>query len=330
MEKVFEAFGQTTSGVRTAQGTGLGLPISQQFVCLMGGDLHLESEVGRGSKFFFEIPIVISEENMTESEIANRKPIRAIPPPDFPEDTYRILVVEDREYNGLLLFNLLTFLGFEVEIAENGVEAIALWQSWHPHLIWMDIQMPVMDGYEATRQIREQEEEREKSRESDSPPITHYPLPITEHRVPIIALTASAFVEDRQKALAAGCDDFLSKPFQEVELLAKMEEHLGLKYFYEEKNSSQNDSDPFDSASLLGDSRELGDDRPLKPSALQVMPEHWRQQLYEASLQCSDRLIQEAIAEIPEEYSNLEIALSHLIEDFRFDVVMELAKQSIE
>ncbi|MEA5469524.1 PAS domain S-box protein, partial [Spirulina sp. 06S082] len=188
VEKIFEAFGQTKDGAKSSEGTGLGLPISQQFVRLMGGELDLESERGRGSKFFFEIPINMSSEHILESSISSQKKLRAIVSPDFPDVPYRFLIVEDREYNRLLLLNLLTSLGFEVETANNGVEAIAMWESWQPHFIWMDIQMPIMDGYEATRQIRLQEEKLGNEKDLD-----------LFDRVPIVALTASAFLEDRAK-----------------------------------------------------------------------------------------------------------------------------------
>ncbi|WP_204104814.1 MULTISPECIES: PAS domain S-box protein [Spirulina sp. CCY15215] len=320
VEKIFEAFGQTKDGAKASEGTGLGLPISQQFVRLMGGELDLESERGRGSKFFFEIPINMSSEPILESSISSKKNLRAIVSPDFPDVPYRFLIVEDREYNRLLLLNLLTSLGLEVETANNGVEAIALWESWQPHFIWMDIRMPVMDGYEATRQIRLREEEIGE-RESGVG---------KREKVPIVALTASAFLEDRAKALAVGCDDFLSKPFQEDELLGKIEKYLLVQYLYENETDSKNE-DRCDSEPLLGDLQGIGDNELSSlSSALQTMPENWRKRLYDASIQCSDRLIFEAIAEIPKEHSHLAIALANFVEEFRFDLVMELAIQSTE
>ncbi|MBP0020983.1 MAG: PAS domain S-box protein [Cyanobacteria bacterium SBLK] len=330
IETVFEAFGQTKKGTQVAEGTGLGLPISLQFTRLMGGELNLVSEVGEGSKFFFEIPIRISQERQSEAAINPKRLLKAIANPNFAEDAYRILVVEDRQNNRLLLVNLLGALGFETKTAVNGVEAITLWESWHPHFIWMDMQMPVMDGYEATKQIRDRERGRGVSEASGAGEDSSFNLDRPRGRVPIVALTASAFAEDRQKALAAGCDDFLSKPFQEEELLAKMEKYIGVQYIDERATSSPNTLGGWKSESLIKDNRVENNDLSLNPSALQVMPDTWRKQLYEASVQCSDRLIHEAIAQIPEEHSNLEMALTNLVEEFRFDVLMELAKQDIE
>ncbi|MEM9539478.1 MAG: response regulator [Cyanobacteria bacterium P01_E01_bin.42] len=316
IKTIFEAFGQTKQGTQFSEGTGLGLPISLQFTRLMGGELNLLSEVGGGSKFFFEIPIRITQEYAPETIPLPKRPIKAIAP-DASEEMYRILVVEDRQNNRLLLVNLLGALGFDVKTAANGVEAIAVWESWHPHLIWMDLQMPVMDGYEATQQIRDRESEQNQQQTARKP-------------VPIIALSASAFAEDRQNALAAGCNDFLSKPFQEEELLDKMEQYIGVQYTYERTKNSQNDLRESESSSLIRENQEVTEVLPLKPSALQVMPDRWRKKLYEASVQCSDRLIHEAIAQIPEEHSNLEMALTNLVEEFRFDILMELAQQDIQ
>jgi CheY-like chemotaxis protein len=129
---------------------------------------------------------------------------------------YRILIVEDSRVNRLLLVKLLQPLGFEVREVVDGQEAVAVWQSWQPHLILMDIQMPVMDGYEATQIIKQ--------------------MPNGQETV-IIALTASAFDEQREAILKAGCDDFIRKPFQEEILFAKIAEHLGVRYIYSEDSS---------------------------------------------------------------------------------------------
>ncbi|MDT9298480.1 MAG: response regulator, partial [Arthrospira platensis PCC 7345] len=118
---------------------------------------------------------------------------------------YRILVVEDRESNRLLLVELLSVLGFSVRAANNGSEAIAIWQEWNPDLILMDMRMPVVNGYEATRQIRSQPGGRDTV---------------------IIALTASAFEEQRQDIMKVGCNDLLRKPFQRGELLSKLSQYL--------------------------------------------------------------------------------------------------------
>jgi|GEM_PF-1093604 len=207
LQYLFAAFAQTESGRRSQEGTGLGLPISQSFVRLMGGTITVESTPGIGSIFRFEIPLQMAD----PAEVMPVTLIRQVESlaPDQP--AYRILVVEDKWENRQLLTRLLTNIGFEVKEATNGQEALEICCVWRPHLIWMDMRMPVMDGYEATRAI--------KAEYATDPPI-------------ILALTANAFEEERLVALSLGCDDFIRKPCQEHIILEKMAEHLQVRYIY--------------------------------------------------------------------------------------------------
>jgi two-component system, sensor histidine kinase and response regulator len=215
IDKLFIAFEQTKVGLDAAEGTGLGLPISQKFVQLMGGEITVTSQPGVGSCFAFEIPVYVEHQPTDKPGQADRRRVIGLAPN---QPTYRMLVVEDSTSNRFLLVKMLSSLGFEVQEATNGQEAIATWQRWNPHLIWMDMQMPIMNGYDATRSIKatvaEQKEERS---------------PV------IIAITASAFEEQRQAILSVGCDDFVRKPFRREELLAKVNQHLGVEYLYEEE-----------------------------------------------------------------------------------------------
>ncbi|MCP4542751.1 MAG: response regulator, partial [Chloroflexi bacterium] len=163
MDWIFEAFTQTTSGQRVLEGTGLGLPLSQRFVQLLDSDITVSSKVGKGSLFRFEVqvglPTDVSESEKRKARIQER--VVGLAPGQRAADggptdggPYRILVVEDREASRVLLLQLLTAVGFEVREAVNGQEAVAVWQAWKPHLIWMDMRMPVMDGYEATKRIK--------------------------------------------------------------------------------------------------------------------------------------------------------------------------------
>lgn len=211
ISNLFNAFSQGKRGWQSQEGTGLGLPISQQFVQLMGGEITLNTALGKGSTFRFGIKIkqdkkVHQRISLSQSQIVGVSP---------EQPTFRILVVEDDTTSRLLLMKILTSLGFAVKAAVNGKQAIELWESWHPHLIWMDRQMPVMDGYEATREIRQRSQDAGDS-----------PSPI------IIALTASAFAEDQAMMLGVGCDDFISKPFRREVILDKMAQHLGVSYVY--------------------------------------------------------------------------------------------------
>ncbi|WP_088889015.1 PAS domain S-box protein [Leptolyngbya ohadii] len=155
IDAVFEPFIQSEKR-QSQEGTGLGLPISRQFVHLMGGDLEVYSTLEVGSTFTFTIPVHVAESSDAPA-LPLLRPILSIAEGQPP---FRILVVEDQEANRHLLVQLLQSVGFEVQSAVNGQEAIALWESWQPQLIWMDMRMPVMDGYTATRQIRVLEAER--------------------------------------------------------------------------------------------------------------------------------------------------------------------------
>ncbi|MGB3557789.1 MAG: response regulator, partial [Geitlerinemataceae cyanobacterium] len=291
MDKLFQAFTQTATGLQSQEGTGLGLPISQKFVRLMGGEMTVSSEVDRGSLFSFEIPVmqVDTIEGESSSSWASRTAISLAPN----QPTYRILVVEDRWENRQLLLKLLTPIGFEVREAVNGLEGIKVWQTWEPQLIWMDMQMPVMDGYEATQRIKAHEKGKDTV---------------------VIALTASAFEEQRQEILSIGCDDFVRKPFREAELLDKISQYLGVEYLYAE--------DVPDQASTAGE-----EPKTLEASALQVMPAEWIERVHFAASQCSDLLIFESIAQIPPENTALIQGLTELVENFQFDRVMELTQQ---
>ncbi|WP_199306907.1 hybrid sensor histidine kinase/response regulator [Pseudanabaena sp. FACHB-2040] len=214
LERIFEPFLQTTLGEQAGQGTGLGLPISRRFVELMGGAMAVDSTPGQGSRFYFEILVRIAAASDLPTPAPKRRVVGFMPG----QQTYRILVVDDRWENRHLVVRLLKPLGFAVQEAENGEAAITSWQHWQPHLIWMDMRMSMLDGYEATRQIRTLEQQAESDR----------PL------VKIIALTTSTYEEERSIVLSVGCDDFVRKPFQEETLFSKMTQHLGVQFQYVE------------------------------------------------------------------------------------------------
>lgn len=153
LEALFEPFVQTEIGRASRQGTGLGLPISQKFVQLMGGQIRVSSTLGQGSTFSFDIHAKPAEAVEALFQQVPKTVVGLAPG----QPTYRILIVEDHWENRQLLMRLLAPLGFELREAENGQQVIALLESWTPHLIWMDIRMPVMDGYETIRRIRARE-----------------------------------------------------------------------------------------------------------------------------------------------------------------------------
>ncbi len=289
LNTLFDPFVQTETGRKSQSGTGLGLPISRQFVELMGGEITVSSTLEKGTIFKFNIKISPAEALTPGTEIPNQRVIGLA----ANQPTYRILVVEDKWESRLLLRNLLSPLGFEVREAVNGEDAVTMWQSWQPDLIWMDMQMPVMDGYEATRQIKQ---------------MTNGPIPV------IIGLTASAFEENRAMVLEAGCNDFASKPFREDVIFQKMAEHLGVRYLYEEISGAQ-----VSSHSLL-----LPGDCLTVTECLQGMSPEWKTQLYQAASELDDEAIACLISQIPDSHTALATLLTNLVTQLRFDKIIEL------
>ncbi|HBW57850.1 MAG TPA: hybrid sensor histidine kinase/response regulator, partial [Oscillatoriales bacterium UBA8482] len=213
LPKLFEAFTQTQAGKESQEGTGLGLAISRKFVQLMGGDISVVSELGKGTTFRFTIQVKPGQDINTDL-LKTRQKVLGLSPG---QPTYKILIVDDKEINCLLLIKLLEPLGFELKIASNGKEAIAIWNQWEPHLIFMDMRMPIMDGYEATKQIKSTTK---------------------GNATAIIALTASVLEEEKAIVLSAGCDDFMRKPFTEDQIFGVLAKHLGVQYIYAETSLS--------------------------------------------------------------------------------------------
>lgn len=288
---LFTPFGQTETGRNSQEGTGLGLAISQKFVQLMGGgDITVSSTLGKGTTFAFNIQIATSSASEIQTAQETRKVIGLAP--DQPD--YRILIVEDNLDNRLLLVKLLTSVGFSVCEAENGQEAIALLSSYSPHLILMDMRMPVMNGYEATRQIK-----------------AH----LKGQATAVIALTASALEEDREAILSAGCDDFMCKPFREESLWEKIAQQLGVHYLYEESEVRGEDEAVRDES--------IPSDESLKYH-LSQMPREWVEKLYQAALKGLDHVIIQLLEQIPETHVPLANTLEDWANNFLFDRVIDL------
>lgn len=202
LPKLFKKFEQTSTGKASHVGTGLGLAISRQCARLLGGDLTVQSEPGKGCTFRLEIPV---NPLAGVASPAGRTDVPVLPmPPEIA--ACRALVVDDIADNREVLVHLLQSAGFEVRAVANAREALELCAGWEPRLILMDTRMPEMNGYDAIRQLR-------------SGP--------AGERIKIISVSAAAFAEDRLAALAAGADDFVAKPFRDLELLEKIRTLLG-------------------------------------------------------------------------------------------------------
>jgi len=207
--KLFRHFEQTKTGQQAGTGTGLGLAISQEFVRLMGGAITVNSQVGKGSVFVIQLPL---KEGQAQAVQAKDKPrhVLGLQPG---QATCRVLIADDVEDNRQLLAQLLTPIGFEIRLANNGAEAVREFEQWRPHVILMDFRMPVMDGHEAIRRIRAMPGGKD---------------------LKIIAVTASAMDENRNELMEIGADDFIGKPFREGELFHKIHVHAGVDYVYAE------------------------------------------------------------------------------------------------
>jgi len=205
LNKIFLPFQQVGHSHYQAQGTGLGLAISKKLVEMMGGELYVESVLEQGTKFCMDIEL--SEVSSAKPKPTEKRMIIGIEGP-----SRKALVVDDQWQNRLLLVNLLKPLGFEVMEASNGKESVVKTSQFQPDIILMDLIMPVMDGFEATRSIRQHRE-------------------LTD--VVIIATSASAFKQDQERSFAAGCNDFIAKPIQVDEMLEKLREHLKLNWVYQ-------------------------------------------------------------------------------------------------
>ena len=295
MKRLFTPFEQTEVGIKSKEGTGLGLSISKKFIELMGGKLVVDSVVGKGTVFSFDVlaHVVETDAAINRDRHHSEKIVVGLAPD---QEILRILAVDDVPQSRLLLRKMLTSVGFEVAEAGDGEEAIAVWQAWQPHLIFMDMRMPVMDGYEATKRIKSQSPGR---------------------KTVIIALTASAFEEERIVILSAGCDDFMRKPFYEAELFDKIAQHLKVDYVYGDNPNQAQPSQVVSQANLFPQ---------LTPESLAVMPIQWRTHLHQAATQVDNQQILKLLAEIPAEYESLARDLTTLVEQFRCDKIIDLTE----
>ena len=297
-EAIFHTFGRTRYSQIHKEGTGLGLTISRAFVQLMGGDIRVQSEEGRGSVFSFEIQVELADTPVAE-QISHSQRVIGLAP-DQP--AYRILAVDDAEDSRAFLTQLLRQVGFEVQEARNGEEAMTIWKQWQPHLILMDMRMPVMDGYQATKRIRKLEE---RSRPT-----------------PIIALTASSFEEERAVILTAGCDDFLRKPFREQDLFSLLQKYLDLRYIYEEGEGREAKGE---GQGAQGAGQKAGEI--LTTERLAEIPSALLLRLEEAADRSSMKQIAAILEEIRQYNALIADALTRLSQNFQYDEILALIRE---
>lgn len=292
---LFQPFEQTQSGRRSAEGTGLGLSLSYNFAQIMGGDIQVDSVLNVGSTFTVSLPVALTTlEQPTEALV--QPPILHLSPN---QPLRRILVVDDVAESRLLMRHWLASVGYAVQEACDGQEALEHWAAWQPHLICLDMRMPVLDGYGVARHIRQADADQ--------------PQPV------ILAVTASVFEEQQSVCLAAGCDEVLPKPIQREALLSHVGEWLHLTYQYAEGHLALD--------SEQGSARL--EDRPLTRADLAHLPAPWLTQLRQAAQAADDRRANQLIAELPVAQQDLAVQLTQLVHDFRLDIILDLTDEPL-
>lgn len=281
---IFDAFAQSGDKANI-EGTGLGLGLSREFVKLLGGSIQVQSQLGKGSTFRFDL----KAKKALASQAPSKAPKTKVTGLAADQGRPRVLVVDDVLFNRRLLGKLLEKVGFEIREAEHGQEAVELFQSWQPRIIWMDIRMPVMDGYEACRLIK---------------------AAPGGDQVVIIAVTASIFADERQQVLDAGCHDLIHKPYQEAEIFAAMARHAGLAFIEEALDSQPVELMPEHSHQLH--------------EAMGSLPEDIRQQLQEALFLGESQAILKVIAKVQGLNHSLGQTLKALAIEYRFQDIEDL------
>jgi predicted ATPase/signal transduction histidine kinase/CheY-like chemotaxis protein/tRNA A-37 threonylcarbamoyl transferase component Bud32 len=291
LDSLFEAFMQTRTGQQSSEGTGLGLPIARSFVELMGGEMTVSSQVGHGTLFKFDISVSVVETVQSKSQQPTCRVVAL--GPDQP--TYRILIVDDRWDNRQLLIRLLSPLGFELLEATNGQQAIEIWENCSPHIILMDMRMPVMDGYEATKRIK---------------------ATTKGQATAIVAVTASSFEEQRAVILSAGCDDFIRKPFREQDIFDALHKHLGVSFIYDEPAASPTST------------RTEAD--VLTPDAIAALPPDLLANLHQATIDGDKDLMLTLIDQLRERNEPLANSLAALANNFRYKQLLNLTQPAAD
>jgi len=283
-EIVFTPFKQSADQQSAEMGTGLGLAICREYVELMGGQIGVDSEFGKGALFHFEIPVELPAESDESSSVLRSELVIGL---ESGQPQYRLLITEDKMENRLLLRKLLEPLGFELRDAVNGEESLELFEQWHPHLIWMDIRMPVMDGLEATRRIKAMA----------SGPETK-----------IVALTAHALEDERREILASGCDDFIRKPYREAEIYEALANHLGVRFLYAEEPTAT----------------PAPPQQPLDSSRLEAIPPDVLKDLSEAALRLDEDLCLDAAGRISDYDHELGEQLRRMVEEMQYKELLAI------
>jgi signal transduction histidine kinase/DNA-binding response OmpR family regulator len=284
-DKLFQYFEQTQTGQKKGTGTGLGLAISREFVRLMGGDITVSSQVGKGSVFSIHLPLLEGDARA----VLQKDKARQVLGLQGAEAKRRVLIVDDQKDNRQLLAEILGPVGFEIRLSNDGEQAFQEFKAWQPHLILMDARMPVMDGHDAIRRIRSVAGGK---------------------GLKIIAVSASALNENRQALLAIGADDFIAKPVQEAELFEKIRALLGVEYVYADAP-----------AAAEAASEEVAQ---LTPESLAGWPQGLIHSIREAVITADLDQLLAKIQEGEERDPRTAQGLRHLAEGFQYQKLLDL------
>ena len=285
MERLFHPFEQAQEGRSYSAGTGLGLAISRDYALLMGGDISVKSDLGKGSTFSFQIVL----KKAFQSIVDEKSQPRIVKGLKTGQPRYRVLVADDKEDNRDYLIQLLSPAGFDVRLAVDGQDALKQFEEWLPQIILMDLQMPIMDGYEAIRRVRARAGGK---------------------NIKILAVTASIFGDTIYGSIWAGADDFILKPFRESELFNKIGRLLGAEYTFEEET--------------LTVINEMDDIEKLTPEAFKGLPMDLVNKLQEASINGDFELLNELIYRVESQDNHLGKVLRILSGRFDTKRIIEL------
>ena len=300
-ERIFESFVQVRPSRKPSGGVGLGLAICKKLADTLGGEITVNSEPGRGSVFGLDIWVQPEEETAIPRRGVVGRVMGLVPG----QPSYRLLVVDDNLESRLLLRKLLEPAGFTVLEAASGQEAIDLYRKEAPHLIWMDIRMPEMDGYETAGRIREAEKERVKEAGLKVP-------------IPIIALTAGVMENRESSSLAGVFDDWVYKPFREKEIFDKIERYLRVRFIYK----------PAALTAVQEDAPENGTGFPSPE--MSVLPTEWLKEFFRMLQTGWSGRLMDLISRIPPEQGDLAGVLTVLVRGHQYDRLISLTREALK
>ena len=287
---IFEPFKQV-GDASEATGTGLGLTITKQFIEAMGGKIKVESELGKGSLFICKLPYIACSDNEVPINLVNRYTKKVIGL-TANSKKLKVMIVEDKETNVLLLRKIMEVLNFNIVVANNGEEAVELFQSFQPDLIWMDRRMPKMDGEAAIRKIRMLKGGRD---------------------VVIIALTASVLNDEKYRLVEAGANECASKPYKIQEIYQIMKRYFDLEYIYQKESEREEEQKDFSYDILKVE--------------MEKLDETLIDELYNSALLLNQEDMQSIIEKIAMQNSNLSRMLQQIIDNLDFAEIMNVVEE---